>query len=363
MRYLLPIFFSSLFFSTDIFAAHGCGFMIGSASSLNVTPNVIITPATAGTQALLPNQSDLFPTTMSYPVSYWSHDQNPVSKTIIFKPENTEFTPDPNNSKGWLVDSTIPGLYFTLSVNLPNPTSTKWGSFSPAMPIWLSNDASINQSSPQDGWGCANDNRDTHVEDRDMTFSLTFYTTSDFDPANAAGKQLLTTKKRAGTIDNTKDSGGEFPVFLQGPITIASASCAAFEADKKVDLGDLYASDIRANPDGEFNKTPFQITLSNCYAKPDLVMNLSTNQIKNNLLVNTNGKAGGIGVGLGYNTATTSERLDLTKAVTIDSANMNYASSNGNGVLNMYAFLSATDKATISAGSVDISAVIILSHP
>ncbi|HAU3142348.1 TPA: hypothetical protein JDD71_003004 [Salmonella enterica subsp. salamae] len=365
MRSLLSVLVPSLLLlvTSDAFA-EGCGFMIGSSGSLNVAPELNITPAAAGTQALLPNQNDLFPSTMSYPVSYWSRNQGNVSKTIIFDPKLSEFTADPNNPKGWLVDSTVPGLYFTLSVNLPNPTSNKWGSFSPAMPIWLSNDTTINQSAPQTGWGCASDRNDTHTEDTNMTFSLNFYTTADFDPAKAAGKQLLASRKRAGTIDNTKQSGGEFDIFLQGPITIASASCAAFNADDNIDLGELYASDLRANPSGEFNKTPFQITLSNCYAQPDLIVNLSTNQVKNNLLVNTNGKAAGIGVGLGYTAGTTNERLDMTQAVTIDSNNLHYTGDNGNGTLDMYAFLSATDgKSAITAGSVDISAVITLSHP
>lgn len=365
MRSLLSVLVPSLLLlvTSDAFA-NGCGFMIGSSGSLNVHPELSITPAAAGTQALLPNQNNLFPSTMTYPVSYWSHDQGKVSDIIIFKPEDSGFTADPNNPKGWLVDSTVPGLYFTLSVNLPNPTSNKWGNFSPAMPIWLSNDTTINQSSPVMGWGCASDTRDTHTEDTNMTFSLNFYTTADFDPAKAAGKQLLASRKRAGTVDNSLDSGGEFQIFLQGPITIASASCAAFNADDNIDLGELYASDIRANPSGEFNKTPFQITLSNCYAQPDLIVNLSTNQVKNNLLVNTNGKAAGIGVGLGYTAGTTNERLDMTKAVTIDSNNLHYTGDNGNGTLDMYAFLSATDgKSAITAGSVDISAVITLSHP
>lgn len=365
MRSLLSVLVPSLLLlvTSDAFA-NGCGFMIGSSGSLNVHPELSITPAAAGTQALLPNQNNLFPSTMTYPVSYWSHDQGKVSDIIIFKPEDSGFTADPNNPKGWLVDSTVPGLYFTLSVNLPNPASNKWGSFSPAMPIWLSNDTTINQSSPVMGWGCASDTRDTHTEDTNMTFSLNFYTTADFDPAKAAGKQLLASRKRAGTVENSQDSGGEFQIFLQGPITIASASCAAFNADDNIDLGELYASDLRANPSGEFNKTPFQITLSNCYAQPDLIVNLSTNQVKNNLLVNTNGKAAGIGVGLGYTAGTTNERLDMTQAVTIDSNNLHYTGDNGNGTLDMYAFLSATDgKSAITAGSVDISAVITLSHP
>lgn len=363
-----PLFFSLLLpiiplFVTANAAANNCGFMIGSSNSLNVSPAVTISTNTTS-QSFLPNQTGLIPGSLSYPVSYWGRDQSNVSKTIIFKPENSAFTADPNNTKGWLVDSTVPGLYFTLSVNLPNPDGTRWGNFSPAMPIWLSNDTSINQSSPGQGsWGCANARNDTHYEDKTMTFSLQFYTTADFDPAKAAGKQLITTSKRAGTVENTRDSGGEFQIFLMGPITIASASCTTFNTDKNVDLGELYASDIRANPDNVFNKTPFQITLGNCYAKPDLVMNLSTNQIKNNLLVNTNGNAGGIGVGLGYNTGTTDERLDMTKAVTINSTNMNYTGDNGNGVLNMYAFLSATDKTAISAGNVNISAIITVSQP
>lgn len=357
----LSLSFTLLFIAPNALGA--CSFMIGSANSLNVDARVTITTASTS-QTLLPNQTDLLPGTLTYPVSYWGRNQNKVSKTIIFKPESSEFTADPNNPKGWLVDSSVPGFYFTLSANLPNPNGVTWGNFSPAMPIWLSNDATINQSTPVNGsWGCASDNEDTHFEDRSMTFSLSFYTTADFNPAKAAGKQLLTSLKRAGTLENKEDSGGEFQISLMGPITISSASCTSFNADKKVNLGELYASQVRADPQGEFNKTPFQITLSNCYAKPSLIMNLSNNPVKNNLLVNTNGNAGGIGVGLGYNTTTTSERLDMTKAVTIDAANMNYSGESGNGVLNMYAFLSATDKTQISAGSVDISAVITLTQP
>ena len=53
----------------------------------------------------------------------------------------------------------------------------------------------------------------------------------------------------------------------------------------------------------------------------------------------------------------------MTKAVTIDAANMNYTDNYGNGALDMYAFLGVTDTAAISGGSVDVSAIITLSHP
>ncbi|WP_176691706.1 hypothetical protein [Superficieibacter electus] len=359
---------SSLFVATSLCQsawAAGCGFMISkSQSSLNETGHITIRPATTA-QSFMPDQSDLFLNTQDSPVYYWGKNQNNVSKTIIFEPEATAFTADSNNPKGWLVDSAVPGLYFTLSVALPPTDGMTWGNFSPAMPIFLSNNPSINQSTPADGrWGCANAKNDTYFASGTMTFSLSFYTTSAFNPALAAGKQLLVTEKRAGTLENSQDSGGEFEIYLQGPLTISTAGCGAFSADEQVDLGAIPVGTLRSKPDDEHNKTPFQITLQNCYAKPTLVINLATNQSQNNLLTNNRGNAQGVGVGLGYTTATNaSRRLDLTTPTTIASEDLGYNSYSGNGILNMFAILGVTDKSALSPGNVDIPAVITLTNP
>ncbi|HCM1916889.1 TPA: hypothetical protein N3A33_002840 [Salmonella enterica subsp. salamae serovar 28:r:e,n,z15] len=346
-------------------ASAGCGFMISpSQSSLNETGNVTLTPA-ADPQALMPSQTDLLTQKQTTSVAYWGRNQNTVSKTIFFSTKGTAFTADPNNAKGWLVDSAVPGLYFILSVDMVNPDGTVWGNFSPAMPIYLSNDKSINQSAPVNGaWGCAGAKNDTFFDSASMTFNLSFYTTGAFNPAQAAGKQILVGSKLAGVVDNTQNSGGQFNVYLAGPLTIATASCGAFSAAEKVELGSIPMTSLTANPDDVYNKTPFQITLQNCYAKPTLVVNLSANPVKNNLLTNTKGTAGGVGVGLEYTTeSNTSQRLDLTQAVTIGANNLHYTSDSGNGILNMSAFLGVTDKSTLSAGSVDIPAVITLTNP
>ncbi|MBA3112976.1 hypothetical protein CBX57_016605 [Salmonella enterica] len=345
-------------------SAAGCGFMISpSQSSLNEIGNVTIIP-TADAQSFLPSQTDLLPQNKSTAISYWGRNQGNVSKTIVLKPESTAFSVDPGNDKGWLVDSAVPGLYFTLSVTLPQPGNGAWGNFSPAMPIYLSNNSSINRASPNDGWGCSSARNDTYMESGTMTFALSFYTTAAFDPAKSAGKQVLVGTKRAGTLDNTLDSGGEFQIFLQGPLNITTASCGAFSAAEKVELGSIPMTSLTANPDDVYNKTPFQITLQNCYAKPTLVVNLSANPVKNNLLTNTKGSAGGVGIGLEYTTESNiSQRLDLTQAVTIGADNLHYSSDSGNGILNMSAFLGVTDQSTLSAGSVDIPAVITLTNP
>ncbi|WP_423061538.1 fimbrial protein [Citrobacter portucalensis] len=197
-----------------------------------------------------------------------------------------------------------------------------------------------------------------------MTFTLSFYTTSAFDPAQAAGKQVLATSKQAGTLESTAGYGGQFNIYLQGPLTISTAGCGAFSADETVSLGEIPLETLQTNPDDEHNKTPFQITLKNCYAKPTLVVNLATNQSKNNLLSNNRGSAKGVGVGLGYTTASnTSQRLNLSNPNTIDAKDLGYSSSAGNGVLNMFAILGVTDKSALSGGSVDIPAVITLTNP
>ncbi|QLR79021.1 hypothetical protein HV336_20075 [Citrobacter freundii] len=345
--------------------AAGCGFMISpSASSLNEIGYVTITPS-ASAQSFLPSQTDLLPQTQNSTITYWGRNQNSVSKTIILKPEDTVFTADPNNIKGWLVDSSVPGLYFILSVNMPQPNGTNWGNFSPAMLIYLSSNSSINQTTPASGsWGCSSSKNDTYFQTGTMTFSLSFYTTAAFDPAQAAGKQVLVGSKRAGTLDNTQDSGGEFQISLQGPLTISTAGCGAFSADETVNLGEIPLKTLQASPDDEHNKKTFQVTLKNCYAKPTLVVNLSTNQSKNNLLTNNRGSAKGVGVGLGYTTASnTSQRLNLSNPNTIDAKDLGYSSSAGNGILNMFAILGVTDKSALSAGSVDIPAVITLTNP
>lgn len=364
---LLPLASSALLLTSlcnPTWAAN-CGFMISSKSdNLNYTTDVTLTPS-ADAQSFLPDQTNLIPKDQGQVVTYWGRNQNDVSKTIIFKPENSAFTADASNPKGWLVDSTIPGLYFTLSVNMPATDGVRWGQFAPSMPIYLSNDSSISQSTPAGGsWGCANARDDTYYATGNMTFSLSFYTTSAFDPALAAGKQLLTTRKRAGTLENSLDSGGEFDIYLQGPLTISAAGCGAFSAEKTVDLGKIPLNTLKSKPDDEHNKTPFEITLKNCYANPTLIVNLATNPSTNNLLSNNQGSAKGVGVGLGYITsASASQRLDLSNPNTVAASDLEYASNSSDGILHMYAILGVTDKSALSAGSVSIPTVITLTHP
>ncbi|EAT2186061.1 hypothetical protein EZ281_18505 [Salmonella enterica] len=364
---LFPLASSALLlasYSNPAWAA-GCGFMISSRTDeLNYTTDITLTP-TADAQAFLPDQTNLIPKNQSQVVTYWGRNQNDVSKTIIFKPESSEFTVDASNPKGWLVDSSVPGLYFTLSVNMPAPNGSTWGQFSPVMPIYLSNDSSVNQSTPANGsWGCASDRKDTYHQNGNMTFSLSFYTTSAFNPAQAAGKQLMVNRKRAGTLENSRDSGGEFDIYLQGPLTIAAAGCGAFSAEKTVDLGEIPLNTLKSKPDDEHNKTPFEITLKNCYAKPTLIVNLATNPSTNNLLSRNQGSAKGVGVGLGYFTSTSaSQRLDLSNPNTISSSDLEYSGNTSDGVLHMYAILGVTDKSALSAGSVSIPTVITLTHP
>ena len=359
IKYLYAILLFA--FSGSSALAAGCTMMLGSTSSYNADSEVNIT-ATASGLALLPSTDDALQKSSSAPVSYWVKNENKQTRTVIFLPEGSTFQPDSSNSKGWQADSTIPGLFFTLSANLTPPSFgyiTGWKT----MPIYLSNNTNVNQSLPASALGCSSISNPTKVQDATAAFTLTLYTTTAFDPAKAAGKQIFTTRQKAGVVKDKDNKGGALDVYISGPITISASGCGAFNAEKKVDLGELNASELRAKPDGEFNNTPFKITLNNCYAKPSLIINVSNNQIKNNLLANTNGQAGGVGIGLGYKTATTSERLDMTKAVTIDAANMNYTDNYGNGALDMYAFLGVTDTAAISGGSVDVSAIITLSHP
>ncbi|EBP3975171.1 hypothetical protein S307_02725, partial [Salmonella enterica subsp. enterica] len=357
---LLPLASSALLLTSLYHPAWaaGCGFMISSKTNdINYTTDVTLTP-TADAQSFLPDQTNLVPKNQGQDVTYWGRNQNNVSKVIIFKPESTAFTVDASNPKGWLVDSTVPGLYFTLSVNMPTP-GIQWGEFSPAMPIYLSNDASVNQSQPSGGWGCSSSKNDTYFQSGNMTFSLSFYTTSAFNPAQAAGKQLLVNRKRAGTLENSQDSGGEFDIYLQGPLTIAAAGCGAFSAEKTVDLGEIPLNTLKSKPDDEHNKTPFEITLKNCYAKPTLIVNLATNPSTNNLLSRNQGSAKGVGVGLGYFTSTSaSQRLDLSNPNTISSSDLEYSGNTSDGVLHMYAILGVTDKSALSAGSVSIPTVI-----
>lgn len=363
---LLPIASSALLLTSLYHPAWaGCGFMISSKTNdLNYTTDVTLTP-TADAQSFLPDQTNLIPKNQSQVVTYWTRSQNDVSKTVIFKPESSEFTVDASNPKGWLVDSTVPGLYFTLSVNMPALDGLTWAEFSPAMPIYLSNDSSVNQSTPTNGsWGCANDRNDTYRQSGNMTFSLSFYTTSAFNPAQAAGKQLLVNRKRAGTLENSRDSGGEFDIYLQGPLTIAAAGCGAFSAEETVDLGEIPINTLKSKPDDEHNKTPFEITLKNCYAKPTLIVNLATNPSTNNLLSHNQGSAKGVGVGLGYITSTSaSQRLNLSNPNTINPNDLEYSNNTSDGVLHMYAILGVTDKSALSPGSVFIPTVITLTHP
>lgn len=344
--------------------AAGCTFMIGNTSDQNATVNADIGIAASG-QSYLPNTADVLVKTNNTGISYWGKNENKQSSKVIFtRVDNTTFPMDPNNNKGALVDKSIPGLYFTLAANLTPPAGywTGWEK----MPIYMSNDSSVNQTDPQFIWGCANNSSAQWLMNATATFTLTFYTTAEFDPAQAAGKQVFATRQKVGEVANSTGAGGQIDVYLTGPVTITTAGCGAFKADEVVNLGEAKLDDLYASPQLVFNETRFSIKLQNCYGKPNLVVNLSSNQVKNNMLVNTNGSAKGVGVGLSYILTTGGTDylfdLDLTKAVTFEPRYLNYDSSS-NGTLNLSAHLGVIDKNALSGGTVNIPAVITLTHP
>lgn len=344
--------------------AAGCTFMIGNTSDQNATINAEINIAASG-QSYSPNTADVLVKTNSTGISYWGKNENKQSIKVIFtRVDNTTFPMDPNNNKGALVDKSIPGLYFTLAADL-TPPSGYWTGWE-KMPIYMSNDSSVNQTEPARVWGCANNSSAQLLMNATATFTLTFYTTAEFDPAQAAGKQVFATRQKVGEVTNSSTAGGQIDVYLNGPVTITTAGCGAFKTDEVVNLGEVKLDDLYASPQLIFNETRFSIKLENCYGNPNLVVNLSSNQVKNNMLVNTNGSAKGVGVGLSYILTTGGTDypfdLDLTAPVTLIPRYLNYNSS-GNGSLNLSAYLSVIDKSVLSGGTVNIPAVITLTHP
>lgn len=336
--------------------------MIGNTSDQNATVDADIGIAASG-QSYLPSTADVLVKTDSTGISYWGKNENKQTHKVIFtRVDNVSFTQDSNNSKGSLVDKSIPGLYFTLAANL-TPPSGYWTGWE-KMPIYMSSDSSVNQTNPASVWGCANNSSAKWLMNATANFTLTFYTTAEFDPALAAGKQVFTSRQKVGELANSSGAGGQIDVYLTGPVTITTAGCGAFKADEVVNLGettldDLYAWDT-------VNETRFSIKLQNCYGNPSLVINLSSNQVKDNKLVNTSGSAKGVGVGLGYILTSGGgdylSGLDLTKAVTLDSQYLNYDAS-GNGTLNLSAHLSIIDRKALTSGTVNIPTVITLTHP
>ena len=345
--------------------AAGCYLEIGSASDPEgYTEATLMLPGQS--QSPLPNAASTILSSGSGPISYWSRQNGSVSagdaSTVVFT-ENYALTVDSSNSKGWLADASIPGLYFTLSAELPTPSKSIWGAWD-VSPIYLSSNSSVNRAQAWGGWGCSS-TKNVLQQSGTATFKLSFYTTSAFNVAQAAGKQIFTEKEKVGIIENKTYTGGGVNVFIQGPLTISTIGCAAFKADEVVNLGEVKLDDLYAFP--TVNQTPFTIKLQNCYGNPTLVINVSGNQIKNNLLVNTRGSARGVGVGLDYTLVKESggnytAEMDMTKPLTLDSSYLNYDSS-GNGTLNMAAHLAIIDRSALTGGSVDIPTVITLTHP
>ena len=335
--------------------------MIGNTSDQNATVNAEINIAASG-QSYLPSTTDVLVKTNSTEISYWGKDENNQSHKVIFtRVDNISFPMDPNNNKGSLVDKSIPGLYFTLAANLTPPVGywTGWEK----MPIYLSNDSSVNQTNPDKLWGC-NKTSAQWLMNATADFTLTFYTTAEFDPAQAAGKQVFATRQKVGEVANSTGAGGQIDVYLTGPVTITTAGCGAFKADEVVSLGETTVEDLYAMP--TVNQTPFSIKLQNCYGNPSLVINVSSNQIKNNLLVNTSGSAKGVGVGLTYYQTVSGTsyglEMDMTNPLTLDASSLNYDSS-GNGTLNMAAHLAIIERSALTGGTVNIPTVITLTHP
>lgn len=342
--------------------AAGCYLQIGTASSAGGSSEATLT-IPSQPQSPLPSAPETVLATSNNSIYYWGRENGTVNagdaSTVIFTP-NINLTADTSNSKGWLADPSIPGLYFTLSVVFP--PAPIWGTWD-VSPVYLSQDNNVNRSIAWGGWGC-NSSSDTLINSGTANFKLDFYTTAAFDPAKAAGKKIFAGKTKVGTIENKTYTGGDLLVYIQGPMTITTIGCAAFKADEVVSLGETTVEDLYAMP--TVNQTPFSIKLQNCYGSPALVINVSSNQIKNNLLVNTSGTARGVGVGLTYyqtvSGASYGLEMDMTNPLTLDASSLNYDSS-GNGTLNMAAHLAIIERSALTGGTVNIPTVITLTHP
>lgn len=326
---------------------------------------------TAVAQTPLPNSSDIMKTSGSGAITYWvtsdSKGNAGEAGSVTFTPAGTTFTVDGGNKKGWLADASIPGLYFTLEAALPKPPQgpfTTWNKTT----IYLSNDGNLNGATAN-GWGCSGGSR--KMENATVTFNLSFYTTSAFDPAKASGKKLFTSRQQVGVLQNKTGKGGEIDVYINGPLTIATIGCAAFVIDNQtVNLGEINLSELKRFPDPPYNNTPFNIKMENCYTTPDLVLSFPSNQTKRidsytTTLVNTLGTSKGVGIALQYLTSQGSTdigfNLDVTQPSTVPAKFLNYAS--GNGTLRMRAQLYVNDVNALAPGTLFIPTVMTITHP
>ncbi|MEB1141842.1 fimbrial protein [Citrobacter freundii] len=361
----------SLLLATTQSAWAGCYIELGNSSSSSglTTTDLNIT---AVAQTPLPNSTDIMKTSGNSTFTYWVDADGKGNAgdagSLTFTPAGTTFTVDSGNKKGWLADASIPGLYFTLEAVLPKPPQGPFNSWNKTT-IYLSNDANLNKATAS-GWGCSSTN-EMKMENATVTFNLSFYTTSAFDPAKASGKKLFSSRQQVGVLQNKTDMGGEIDVYINGPLTIATIGCAAFQVDTEtVNLGEINISELKRNPDPAYNNTPFNIKLENCYTTPDLVLNFSGNQTKRidsytTTLVNTQGTSKGVGVALQYLTSQGSTdigfNLDVTQPSTVPATFLNYA--NGNGTLRMRAQLYVNDVNALAPGTLFIPAVMTITHP
>ena len=351
--------------------AAGCYIKIGTGSSSDgITTSDLNIPATV--QAPLANTSSVVQTSANSTITYWVQGNDSVNAgdaaTVRFSPAGTTFTVDSSNKKGWLVDSSIPGLYFTLEANLPKPPQGPYSAWNKTT-ISLSTDTSINQAYAS-GWGCS-DLSDKKMENGTVSFTLNFYTTSAFDPAKASGKKFFTSRQQVGVLQNLTGKGGELDVYISGPLTIATVGCAAFIVDTQtVNLGDINYSILKRVPYPPYNDTPFNIKLENCYATSDLVLNFSNNQTKainsyTSTLVNTQGTSRGVGVALQYLTdqggSDVAFNIDVTQPSTVPAKYLNYY--NGNGLLRLKAQLYVNDVDALAPGTLYIPTIITISLP
>ncbi len=360
---LLPLLLiSSMFCSIPCFA--GCGWMLGSPSSVSATVNAVLN--INGTD-LTPsaNESSVFTSSTSVTAGYWGKSWNNSSKEANFYPTSVFTKADVNNPKGVLVDASVPGLYVIVEANMPQPASN-WGSWSPAMPFYMTLNSSYNKSTATGGWGCS-DITDTLKQTVSIPFTVKFYTTSDFDPTKAAGKSFFSTQTHVGVLENIDGFGGQVNIHFKGPISFKSAGCGTFTKVPTVNLGDINLRDIQSKPSGEYNLTPFQINFKNCYSKASITLNFASNQsTSDNLLINTNGTAKGVGIGLKYASsadATNYTRINLKNNVKLNEFFMNYEGDTGDATLNIFAFISSTDASALSSGTVNIPAVMVFSFP
>ena len=165
--------------------------------------------------------------------------------------------------------------------------------------------------------------------------------------------------------------GGEIDVYINGPLTIATAGCAAFVVDTQtVNLGDINYSILKRVPYPPYNDTPFNIKLENCYATSDLVLNFSNNQTKainsyTSTLVNTQGTSRGVGVALQYLTdqggSDVAFNIDVTQPSTVPAKYLNYY--NGKGLLRLKAQLYVNDVDALAPGTLYIPTIITISLP